>query len=80
MPKIFYLLGNVLGASFHLVRHVKIILQLLLIILIFSCQKTTGSASVVTIKVPEIANDVWMTMSEIVDTAIYILWKRRTNV
>ena len=49
----------------------KIILQLLLIILIFSCQKQQVP-SVVTIKVPEIANDVWMTMSEIVDTAIYI--------
>ena len=43
----------------------------MLIILIFSCQKQQVP-SVVTIKVPEIANDVWMTMSEIVDTAIYI--------
>ena len=41
------------------------------IILIFSCQKQQVSP-VITIKVPEIANDVWMTMSEIVDTAIYI--------
>ena len=46
----------------------KIILQLLLIILIFSCQKQQVP-SVVTIKVPEIANDVWMTMSEIVEGA-----------
>ena len=50
---------------------IKSILKLLFIVCMYSCQKFSVSP-VITIKVPEIANDVWMTMSEIVDTAIYI--------